>query len=114
MIYFKPTVVNSSSCTAVFEALEGEDKLGECRLLLNGSYADVYSLSFSKKTPEIGEGLLRSAYNYAANHSAYIGTLSAKEPENASKLLNFEFSNGVYFNDIPTLLSGTCQKKCGI
>lgn len=114
MIFFKPTAVNSSSCTAVFEALEGADKLGECRLLLNGSYADVYFLSYSQKTPEIGEGLLRSAYNYAANHSAYIGTLSAKEPESASKLLNFEYSNGVYFNDIPSLLSGTCKKNCQI
>ncbi len=80
MIFFKPCEVLSAECTALFQAFQNADKLGECRLLLNGDTADVYFLEYDEARPEIGEGLLKSAYNYAANRGAYMGTLSAIYP----------------------------------
>lgn len=109
MIFFKPTEVLSGECTAVFEAFDGADKLGECCLLVNGNLCDVFRLLYDVESPEIGEGLLKSAFNYAANHGAYIGTLSADDKGKAHKYLNFEFRNGIYVNDIPTLLAGHCS-----
>ena len=46
MIFFKPTEVLTSECTAVFEAFCGTDKLGECRLLVNGNTGDVFFLTY--------------------------------------------------------------------
>ncbi len=111
MIFFKPCEILSAECTALFEAFQNEDKLGECRLRLNGNTADVYFLEYDKAQPEIGEGLLKSAYNYAANHEAYIGSLSAKDSGRAHLYLNFEEKNGILVNDIPSLLAGHCHCK---
>ena len=111
MIFFKPREAFSSECTAVFEAMQDEDKLGECCLLIKGNTADVYTLDYEIDAPEIGEGLLKSAYNYAANRGAYIGTLSAKDFGKAHTFLNFEEKDGVLQNDIPSLLAGHCH--CG-
>ena len=71
--------------------------------------ADVYMLEYDKAQPEIGEGLLKSAYNYAANHGAYIGILSVKDEGKAHLLLNFEKNGDVLKNDIPSLLAGHCR-----
>ncbi len=109
MIFFNPTEVLTAECTAIFEAFCGTDKLGECRLLVDGNTGDVFFLAYDIESPEIGEGLLKSAYNYAANRGAYIGTLSAKDSGKAHTYLNFECKNGVYANDIPTLLAGHCS-----
>lgn len=114
MIFFKPFEVLSAECTALFEAFENEDKLGECRVLLKGNTADVFALEYDKAQPEIGEGLLKSAYNYAANHGAYIGSLSAKDSGNAYLYLNFEEKDGVLCNDILSLLAGHCHCKSDI
>ncbi len=111
MIFFKPFEVLSSDCTAIFRAFENEDKLGECRLLLKGNEADVYFLEYSELRPEIGEGLLKSAYNYAANRGAYIGSLSVKDSGGAHLLLDFNEKDGVLSNDIPSLLVGHCRCK---
>ena len=111
MIFFKPTEVLTGECTAIFEAFSGADKLGQCRLLIDGNTGDVFFLEYDVSYPEIGEGLLKSAYNYAANHGAYIGKLSAKDSGRAHTFLNFEFKNGVYSNDIPSLLAGHCCCK---
>lgn len=109
MIFFKPTEIQNGECTALFEAFQNEDKLGECRLLLKKDGADVYMLEYDKAQPEIGEGLLKSAYNYAANHGAYIGILSVKDKGKAHLLLNFEKNGDVLKNDIPSLLAGHCR-----
>ena len=108
MIFFKPCEVLSGECTALFEAFQNEDKLGECRLLIKGNIADVYMLDYDGASPEIGEGLLKSAYNYAANHGAYVGSLSAKDSGKAHCMLNFEEKDGIFQNDIPSLLAGHC------
>lgn len=114
MIFFKPCEVLSAECTASFQAFQNADKLGECRLLLNGDTADVYFLEYDEARPEIGEGLLKSAYNYAANRGAYMGTLSAKDSGSAHLYLNFEEKDGVLLNDLPSLLAGHCRCKSDI
>ena len=114
MIFFKPTEVLTCECTAVFEAFENSDKLGECRLLIGKSCADVYEFKYDFDRPEVGEGLLKSAYNYAANHGAYIGSLSAKDGGKAYTYLNFEEKDGIFVNDIPSLLMGHCKGNCDI
>ncbi len=111
MIFFKPTKISTDSCTALFEAFQGADKFGECKLLISGNVGDVYALDYDSTQPEIGEGLLKSAYNYAANHGAYIGTLSAKDDGKAHTYLNFDVKDGLLCNDIPSLLAGHCG--CG-
>ena len=68
MIFFKPTEVLTAECTAVFEAFCGTDKLGECRLLVDGNTGDVFFLTYDIESPEIGEGLLKSAYNLSLIH----------------------------------------------
>ena len=107
MIFFKPLPGDGADSTAVFEALDGEECLGKCFLKLDGMTADVFYLDLSGGA-EIGEGLLRAAYNFAANKGAYWGVCSAKNAEEATKRLRFEVQNGVLQNDIPTLLTGTC------
>ncbi len=109
MIFFRPKEILSQECTALFEAFENSDKLGECRLKIKGSSADVYLLSYDLSRPEVGEGLLKSAYNYAANRGAYIGTLSAKDSGIAHTYLNFKEEDGLLTNDIPSLLAGHCN-----
>lgn len=114
MIFFKPFEVNSAECTALFQAFQNGDKLGECRLLLNGDTADVYFLEYDEAQPEIGEGLLKSAYNYAATRKVYVGVLSAKDSGCAHLYLNFEEKDGVLLNNIPSLLAGHCHCKSDI
>ena len=114
MIFFKPTEIHSGECTSIFEAFSGTDRLGECRLRIDGNFADVFCLEYDANSPEIGEGLLKSAYNYAANHGAYIGILSANDKGQAHAYLNFELKDGVYSNDIPSLLAGHCHCKSNI
>ncbi len=111
MIFFRPTEVLSEKCTALFEAFQNSDKLGECRLLIDGNTADVCTLVYDITQLEVGEGLLKSAYNYAANRGAYIGTLSANDSGKAHTYLNFKEKDGVLCNDIPSLLAGHCG--CG-
>ncbi len=108
MIYFAPHIVGSADCTAYFEALDGETSLGVCRLRIDGVTADVYEIKLSDGGAEIGEGLLRAAYNFAANKGAYWGVCSAKGAEQVTARLRFETVNGRPENDIPTLLSGSC------
>ncbi len=109
MIFFAPHPVDSAECTAWFEALDGAAVLGTCRLLIDGNTADVFELSLTGGSAEIGEGLLRAAYNYAANKGAYWGVCSAKNAEQAVSRLRFETVNGRPENDIPTLLTGCCR-----
>lgn len=108
MIYFAPNIVDTPDCTAYFEALDGETSLGVCKLRIDGVTADVYEIELSDGSAEIGEGLLRAAYNFAANKGAYWGVCSAPDAEAVTKRLRFETVNGRPENDIPTLLSGTC------
>ena len=106
MIYFKNTVSPENDKVIFFQALDGEESIGRCTLILEEKYANITELTFSDVFA--GEGLLKSAFNYACLRNYYMGRCTA---ENADKLLikaGFQKVNGVYENDIPTILMGSC------
>lgn len=109
MIFFKPIAVDT--CYVKFQALENEEKIGECLLDLSGKNADVSSLNFNSDKPYAVEGLLRAAYNYAATKNFYIATCSCKNIDSFCEKMNFSIKDGVYYSDIPSILMGSCCKN---
>ncbi len=109
MIFFKPTPIDETHVK--FEALEGEEKKGECLLDLSGKNADIYSLAYDSDKPYLVDGLLRAGYNYAANKGFYMGSCSCKNFDEVLRKMNFNFENGIYSADIPSILMGGCCKK---
>ncbi len=109
MIFFKPNQIDENK--VLFEALESEIKIGECVLILGKKYADVNSLTFNSDKPYAVEGLLRSAYNFAANKNYYMGTCSCKNIDGFLNKMNFELKDGIYVSDIPSILTGSCLKN---
>ena len=107
MIYFAPYSEDGGR-SVTFRALDGEACLGSCRMLIDANTADVAELVLTGGDAAIGEGLLRAAYNFAANKGAYWGVCSAKNAESSVARLRFDLVNGRPENDIPTLLTGTC------
>ena len=110
MIFFAPHTENTPQCTAHFDAMDGDACLGTCKLRIEGDKADVFSITLTGGDAEIGEGLLRAAYNYAANKGAYWGVCSAENAGEITARLRFETEDGVPQGDIPTLLTGFCDR----
>ena len=110
MLFFEPTVLNSEHCTARFTANDGDIRLGICDLLLHNNLADITAVSLKTDDLSIGEGLLRAAYNYAANKGAYWGVCSAENAGEITARLRFETEDGMPQGDIPTLLTGFCDR----
>lgn len=108
MIFFKPEVLDETN--AEFKALDGDKCLGFCRLFFGAPTADVYNLTLYSNDDTIGEGLLRAAFNFAGNKGIYMGSCSAPQAKNIASSMNFEFKNGLYINDIPSILMGSCCK----
>lgn len=108
MLFFKPNEINSDECSASFDALDGDKSLGTCCLLIKDNIADIFSLELLTDDASIGEGLFRTAYNYAANKGVYMGCCTAENAQCVIKRMSFEQKDGVYINDIPTLLTGSC------
>ena len=106
MIFFQPTEIGSDCCTARFDALDGETNCGSCTLLIQGGTADLTALDAADA--DIGEGLFRAALNYAANKGVYMAVCSAKNADAVIARMRFEYQDGVWQNDIPTLLLGSC------
>ena len=58
---------------------------------------------------ENGEGLVRSALNFAANRNAYMSRANVGRVEKEPFItLGFEEKNGFYESDIPSALTGSC------
>lgn len=108
MIFFKHTSLDNNKVS--FQAIEDDIVLGECTLVLSEQVADVTSLSYSLQAPYVVEGLLRSAYNYAALKNYYMAKCSAKNINHFLDKMNFQFSQNEYIGDIPTILKGSCCK----
>lgn len=111
MIYFKPNVLTTASCTVRFQAIDDDQILGTCDLLLHDDLADIVAVRLNHNDLSVGEGLFRTAYNFAANRGFYIGCCSAADHEAVRSMFPFEWKNGMWRNDIPTLLAGTCGKN---
>lgn len=108
MIFFKNTPCDDGS--VLFQAIEDERCLGQCRLILHENTAVVTEVSYCESAPYVVEGLLRSAYNYAGLKNYYIGKCSAKNINCFLDKMNFQKLNDEYVNDIPTILMGSCCK----
>jgi hypothetical protein len=91
-----------------FEALDGDTLLGKCTMVLGEKFADVTKLSFEDGALFIGEGLLKSAYNYAAVKNYYMAKCSVSDIDSLLLRLGFQKQNEEYICDIPTILMGSC------
>lgn len=111
MIFFRNTVSKTDTREIIFEALENDKSVGSCTLVLTDKFAEVTKLEFADKSQYIAEGLLKSAYNYAALKNYYMAKCSSKGIESLLGRLGFQSINGEYINDIPTILMGSC-KNC--
>ncbi len=108
MIFFKNTVSSHSENTIYFEAFEGEEAIGKCTLILEDKYANVSDLSFECAASYAAEGLLKSAYNYACLKNYYMGKCTVEGIDSLLERLGFYKKDGVYENDIPSILMGSC------
>ena len=106
MIFFKNTVSSNSDKTIYFEAYEDERLIGKCTLILEEKYANVCELTYDALYA--GEGLLKSAYNYACLKNYYMGKCSARNIDSLLLKLGFYKKDGAYENDIPSILMGSC------
>ncbi len=109
MIFFKNSVLDIGGKVIEFQALDGDKILGECTLILGEKFADVTKLSFKADAIFAGEGLLKSAYNYAALKNYYMAKCSVSGIDSLLLRLGFENNGGEYISDIPTILTGSCS-----
>jgi hypothetical protein len=109
MIFFKNTVSPESDKTIYFEAFEDEKLIGKCTMILEEKYANVCVLSF--EAIYAGEGLLKSAYNYACLKNYYMGKCTVQNIDQLLLKLGFTQKDGAYENDIPSILMGSCGCK---
>ena len=111
MIFFKNNLNPENPQEVFFEAVEDDLLLGKCTLFLEKSKATVKSISYDINKPYIAEGLIKSAFNYAALKNCYMGYCECENIDGFLDRLNLEKQDGIYFNDIPTILQGNCCKK---
>lgn len=109
MIFFKNTVLDKDGKIIEFEALDDNVSLGRCTLVLSDKFADVTKLTYEKSSYFTAEGLLKSAYNYAALKNYYIAKCSVSDIDNLLKRLGFELKADEYICDIPTILMESCS-----
>lgn len=111
MIFFKPTVDKDSCNTVYFQALENEKLLGECRLVIEGSKAFVSSIDCEDGSFFIVDGLIKSAFNYACAKNCYMGYITGGKYDDMLDRMSLNRDGELYFNDIPTILTGNCCKN---
>lgn len=111
MIFFRPVVSDENSDKIIFEAIENDLICGSCHMTLAENKAVVDSLCFDADKPYLVEGLLKSAFNYAAGKNIYMGYCTCQNITAFLDRMNFMKDNGTYYNDIPSVLQGNCCKK---
>ncbi len=109
MIFFRHENINET--LTKFEATENEEVFGSCLLDLNGKYATVSEMVYPQDKPYLAEGLLKSAYNYAAAKNFYMGVCKCDNITSLLTRLGFTESDNGYILDIPSILMGSCCKK---
>ena len=111
MIFFKPTVTSEREGIIKFEAIENDASFGKCTLHINGDKAEITDIDCDGERLYLVEGLIKSAFNYAALKNCYMGYCSDDKYAHILDSMNFTERDGIYFNDIPAILSGNCCKK---
>lgn len=110
MIFFKPTVDKQNQNEITFEALENDSIKGKCTLTINGNNAEIIDMEIENSEAHLVDGLIKSAFNYACSKNCYMGYCKCENIQHILDKMNFQKDNGVYFNDIPTILMGNCCK----
>lgn len=111
MIFFKPVPCAENSSIIEFQAIENDVTSGKCTLNINGDKAEITDISCDDKKLYLVEGLIRSAFNYAALNGCYMGYCKVSRYTQILDSMNFSRLDGVYCNDIPSILTGNCCKK---
>ena len=89
---------------------EDSSIVGNCLVKIDKYNCYVLSVECDYSDKLLVEGFLRSGLNYCANRNAYMCHCEIEEISDVLKHLGFEYKNGVYSGDIPTLLKGSCCK----
>ena len=89
---------------------EDSSIVGNCLVKIDKYNCYVLSVECDYSDKLLVEGFLRSGLNYCANRNAYMCHCEIEEISDVLKYLGFEYKNGVYSGDIPTLLKGSCCK----
>lgn len=111
MIFFKNSIDARDERIVSFEALEDNVTKGSCVLFLSGDKVTIKEIEFNEDESYIAEGLIRSAFNFAAMRNYYMGYLECGNKYGCLEHFNLNKNGDVYFNDIPTILRGNCCKN---
>lgn len=93
-----------------YTAFEGGKETGQCVCSIEDTVVRIIMLQFSDETPYIGEGLIKSALNFAAGRGAYIAICSKEVKKNHVLPFGFNPSKDGYTGEIPEILMGKCHK----
>lgn len=108
MIFFDNEKINGNDNLIRFIALQNGEKLGEGILDLSLNIAKVTLVTFDKRNPYVTEGIIRAAFNYAANKGFYMGLCNCENAKEILEKMNFNYTDGQFINDIPSILMGKC------
>jgi hypothetical protein len=124
MIFYKP-ITEKENIKEIYSNISFDDNLlygayigfeedlsvvGKCLVKIDKYNCYVLSVECDYNDKLLVEGFLRSGLNYCANRNAYMCYCEIEEISDVLKHLGFEYKNGVYSGDIPTLLKGSCCK----
>lgn len=124
MIFYKP-ITEKESIKEIYSNISFDDNLlygaylgfdedlsvvGKCLVKIDKYNCYVLSVECDYNDKLLVEGFLRSGLNYCANRNAYMCYCEIDEISDVLKHLGFEYKNGFYSGDIPTLLKGSCCK----
>lgn len=93
-----------------YRAFLNDECVGGCLVKVEGYNCFISKLNSSVDDAELVEGLIRSALHFASNRNAYMAFCNENKYKSVLDLLGFEYNEGNYYGDIPTLLSGSCCK----
>lgn len=120
MIEFKPCVgekasellrkVTLSENSCVYTAFESGEEVGCCACNIENTLSEIVLLEYDDKKQYIGEGLVKSALNFAAGKGAYIALCSENVRQNHVLPFGFTPSDRGYTGEIPEILMGKCHK----
>lgn len=124
MIFYKPisdiNKIKELFCANLFDEKyvygsyigldEDGTNVGKCLVKIDGYNCYFLSIECDLSDKLLVEGFLRSGLNYCANRNAYMCHCSIDEISDVLTHLGFEYINGIYSGDIPTLLKGSCCK----
>ena len=111
MIFFNHSKIDSDGKYIEFEALCDNKTLGKCTLFLGEDAAEITEISYDESNAYIIDGIIKAAFNYAANRNYYMGICSAEGADKYISAMNFCKTEKGYCNDIPSILMGSC-KSC--